>query len=1062
MFESLQRLSLFPVVVIAISLVAETDRARAMDVSSEPILQFFEQDWTVIDERMSDIFVVGYGRLWLPPPARADSGGLSVGYDVFDRFDLGTPGNPTLYGTEGELKTLIDTAHRAGIKVNTDFIANHNGFSDSSTPGFVAAGDYPGFVTTLPNDVDGDFHSAFAGGERDFRLSGLIDIDQSKNHQFIRHPVTEGDPLNIPAGSFHDRPDPRNAQFYPDRDLGGTTVWDPALNQNVTLYNYNLADPMQGDAFTENATGLLMRNLRWMIQEVGVDGFRFDAVRHFDPWVMNFLDQGMYLANPRKNLDGSHDHVFSFSETGFDSAGFIQQYIRKDIDNDNLGQLGGNRDALDFNFFGAVKNNLSDNGLANDWRNVKNASVDGNDDGYANNGSQGTRFVQSHDEGGAYLNSVAHAYMLMLPGEAIVYFNGEKVADGFRAFPEPGRGDALGGVYGEDITTLVGIRNTHGRGNYLDRTPGGDEKEMLIYERENSALVVLSNRLDGGFDSRTVQTAFEPGTPLIELTGNAADPVFDPGNNDFPSLLVVKDDGTVDLRVPRNVAPGENGVEHGRGYLIYGVSGPQGVMQFMEPDGEGGYAAITDVLAGSVPTLGDDELQNDRLNGLTRLTDITVVTADTFKIQIDTNPVTLLGIHRDRDADGDAAIFRIDDGLDANGNGYVDNVTPGEVTYAFESFTDVNLPGYSDASGVGRYEQIIDTSLLGEGEHTITGRVFRRRNGDEPEVFTDFRQVIYIDREAPEVSFESFEALEEDYARDRQLVLRSEDGTANSVHVFFNVAANITDQQILDAVSGSNAASLLDRNLWARNLTDVVSGKHKVTVVTYEVTGSMSIQHLTGIELDTGFGLGIGDLDSDGVFEARDVELMEIYLSSDNGFFRAAGDGNGDGRLDLRDLTPLGDALAGGPQEALDAYDDLIGRALTIGLPGDLNLDGDFDLTDVDLLLDELGDAVFDYTGDGVSDTADVTYLIEVIGGTFMGDANLDGSVDLLDLSSLASRFGDPASSWSEGDFDGNNVVDLLDLSILASNFGRANGIPEPTTALVLLVLGSALRRRAA
>ena len=482
----------------------------------------FEAKWETIEDRMADIFVAGYGRMWLPPPARADSGSQSVGYDVFDRFDLGQPRNETLYGTKTGLKTLIDSAHRAGIKVNTDFIPNHNGFSDSSTfdnqgtpadPNddvtFLDAGGYPGFVLTLPNDVDGDFHGAFETGEINFRLSGLIDIAQEKNHQFIRHPVDPNNPANIPAGTQgifgrppSNIPNPDNTQFYPDQDLGGVTVFDPALNQNVTLYDFNTTNPLAGDPFSENATGLLIRNIRWMIQEIGVDGFRFDAGRHFPRWVMDFLDQGAFLAKKEPLLDGSPDHVFSFTEVGFDSPAFQQDFIRKDIDNNNLGQLGGNRDALDFNFFGAVKGNLTDNGLANDWRNVKNTSIDANDDGFANNGSQGVAFVQSHDDGPGFLNDVAHAYMLMRPGQALVYLNADSFDDPLRAFPNPGREDALGGLYGDTVTTLVNIRNSHGRGNYLDRTTAGDEKEMLIYEREDSALVVLSNRVDAGFDAR--------------------------------------------------------------------------------------------------------------------------------------------------------------------------------------------------------------------------------------------------------------------------------------------------------------------------------------------------------------------------------------------------------------------------------------------------------------------------------------------------------------------------------------------------------------------------------
>jgi hypothetical protein len=45
--------------------------------------------------------------------------------------------------------------HRAGIDLHVDFIVNHNGFSNSAMPGFVAADGYPGFAITLHNHVDG-------------------------------------------------------------------------------------------------------------------------------------------------------------------------------------------------------------------------------------------------------------------------------------------------------------------------------------------------------------------------------------------------------------------------------------------------------------------------------------------------------------------------------------------------------------------------------------------------------------------------------------------------------------------------------------------------------------------------------------------------------------------------------------------------------------------------------------------------------------------------------------------------------------------------------------------
>ena len=83
----------------------------------------------------------------------------------------------------------------------------------------------------------------------------------------------------------------------------------------------------------------------------------------------------------------------------------------------------------------------------------------------------------------------------------------------------------------------------------------------------------------------------------------------------------------------------------------------------------------------------------------------------------------------------------------------------------------------------------------------------------------------------------------------------------------------------------------------------------------------------------------------------------------------------------------------------------------------------------------------------------------------FHGDADLDGDVDLSDLSSLAFHWGVMSgAAWSSGDFDGDGDVDLTDLSTLAFNWGSATApppIPEPACIMLLSAGGvMALRRR--
>jgi glycosidase len=350
------------------------------------------------------MFLAGYGTAYTPPPGRADTSNSSVGYDVYDRFDLGKPGNPTLYGTETGLKQFANVLHRFDGRLNIDAVLNHNAYSDNDyvNPQFTSfqqAGGYPGFVLQNPDGgtdpagvagTFGDFHNPSFTDYQNGQLSGLLDIDHSTNWQLIRQPVATGNPQNIPAGvtpwvgRLANVPDPANARFYPDKNLPGVTYYDPASNQNLTVYPFNLANPMAGDAAAENATGLEMRYLQWMVQTVGVDGFRLDAAKHMTQSALKYFDAAVYRSNPRLQLDGSVENVFMYGEVvpgdgqpaGQSSQDFLYSYIRKDISPATPNVIGGDRDVLDFVLRGNLSANLSNNGTANDWRNVVNSSMD--------------------------------------------------------------------------------------------------------------------------------------------------------------------------------------------------------------------------------------------------------------------------------------------------------------------------------------------------------------------------------------------------------------------------------------------------------------------------------------------------------------------------------------------------------------------------------------------------------------------------------------------------------------------------------------------------------------
>jgi len=121
---------------------------------------------------------------------------------------------------------------------------------------------------------------------------------------------------------------------------------------------------------------------------------------------------------------------------------------------------------------------------------------------------------------------------------------------------------------------------------------------------------------------------------------------------------------------------------------------------------------------------------------------------------------------------------------------------------------------------------------------------------------------------------------------------------------------------------------------------------------------------------------------------------------------------------------------------------------------GDFNDDGVVDCGDVDAYIDNLGLAAtgdladMDLTGDEQITSDDVAFLIEDLVetsngqvGTFLGDLNCDGSVDVLgDAIILIANLNNAVSSYSLGDINLDGAVSVLsDALALVGNLGNTN-----------------------
>jgi hypothetical protein len=158
---------------------------------------------------------------------------------------------------------------------------------------------------------------------------------------------------------------------------------------------------------------------------------------------------------------------------------------------------------------------------------------------------------------------------------------------------------------------------------------------------------------------------------------------------------------------------------------------------------------------------------------------------------------------------------------------------------------------------------------------------------------------------------------------------------------------------------------------------------------------------------------------------------------------------------------------------------------LTIGDVPTLDCDFDDDaactVTDIDLLTAEIAtggnDLSLDINRDGLISKADRDNWLSKAatengkGAPYLlGDANLDGSVDALDLNELGQRWRQQDNQWSHGDFTADGVVNALDLNEMGQNWratipmtaAAAASVPEPSalSLVVIATLGLLGRRR--
>ena len=315
----------------------------AAESRGEAILQVFNQSHNEIAARLPEIAEAGYTALWVPPPTKAN-GGMSVGYDLNDPFDIGNSDLrgtwSTRYGVEADLHNLIAMCHRFGMRVYFDNVMNHRSYDipgyNESTPTDVYPGMCPedfhvrttsdGFYRKWDNvrSWDDEWQVMFLG------LSDLLDIAHENYYIGDSGPYnanfgpTEGgwhlkpyivryayhkedtwklfDRMPYPGKTNDDYRQGDGSLQNTDGDNGRNLYtgfenrsWNPDDPATAALIEANAAWFDEHDArngvsmkliedfpnfYKEQVDDYLNRAVRWLVDKTKVDGLRLDAVKH--------------------------------------------------------------------------------------------------------------------------------------------------------------------------------------------------------------------------------------------------------------------------------------------------------------------------------------------------------------------------------------------------------------------------------------------------------------------------------------------------------------------------------------------------------------------------------------------------------------------------------------------------------------------------------------------------------------------------------------------------------------------------------------------------------------
>ena len=278
-------------------------------INNLTIIQFFHwyypgggMLWNDFAKQTPYLSRLGITDAWLPPPCKGGTGTLSVGYDLYDLFDIGEFNQKgtiaTKYGTKKEFIRAIKKAHENDIRVIADTAFNHKAHGD------------------------------------EVEKVKVRKVNPENRTEFI------SDPMEIEAWTkfFFPGRNKKYSEFIWDQHCFSGVDWAENLKEQGIFKILNeygeswekLAEDELGNYDYLSFSDIEFRNKsvreelkywgKWFLNITNVDGFRLDAVKHISPPFINEWIDYMNSISSKK--------LFYIGEYWNDqNAGSLKKYI---------------------------------------------------------------------------------------------------------------------------------------------------------------------------------------------------------------------------------------------------------------------------------------------------------------------------------------------------------------------------------------------------------------------------------------------------------------------------------------------------------------------------------------------------------------------------------------------------------------------------------------------------------------------------------------------------------------------------------------------------------------